>query len=405
MSDGAPVTARRAPAQVLIALIVGQVCLHACMTGVRLAAPLQALRQGHAEWVVGVLLGLFAAAPIGLALWAGRLADRHGYHRPLRLAVGLAAAGGACALASTGLADIPVLAFVALALAATLTGAGANLGMIAIQRTAGRSAADGTELKRIFSWLGLAPALANVVGPVMAGVLIDLGGFALAYGALLLLPFVSLWWARRVPHEPAATRAPAIAHGSSFGLLRTPGLRRLLLVNWLVASSWDVHSFLVPVVGHERGFSASAIGTVLGAFAVGVVAVRIVIPLLAHHLREGQVLAGAMLQTALVFCLYPFAAAAWQMMALAMLLGVALGAVQPMVMSTLHQITPHDRHGEAIALRSITINVSSAVMPLLFGAIGTTVGASAMFWLMGAAVGSGSWQALRAGPVDRQPGP
>ena len=60
----------------LLALIGGQVALHSCMAGVRLAAPLGALREGHAAWSVGVLLGLFAAAPIALALAAGRLADR-----------------------------------------------------------------------------------------------------------------------------------------------------------------------------------------------------------------------------------------------------------------------------------------------------------------------------------------
>jgi hypothetical protein len=68
-----------------------------------------------------------------------------------------------------------------------------------------------------------------------------------------------------------------------------------------------------------------------------------------------------------------------------------------MVMTTLHHLTPSDRHGEAIALRSMTINASSALMPLLFGAVGAAVGASALFWLMGAAVGAGSWQARRVG--------
>lgn len=397
MTEPPPAVTRSAPWRVLIALIVGQICLHACMTGVRMAAPLQALRDGRAEWAVGLLMGLFAAAPIALALAAGRYVDRRGYHAPMRLAVVLSVVGAALALAATALGAWPGLAFVAMCLAATLTGAGANLGMIAIQRTAGRSAADGTELKRIFSWLGLAPALANVVGPVLTGMLIDLGGFRAAYVFLLVLPFVNLWWADRVPREAPRPHA-APTHGGSLELLRTPGLRRLLLVNWLIASSWDVHTFLVPIIGHERGFSASAIGFVLGAFAIAVSAVRVVIPLLAHHLREGQVLAGAMLLTAAVFALYPFAGAAWQMMALAMALGVALGSVQPMVMSTLHQITPHERHGEAIALRSMTINFSSAVMPLLFGLLGSAVGASALFWLMGAAVGSGSWPALRAGP-------
>jgi dipeptide/tripeptide permease len=66
-----------------------------------------------------------------------------------------------------------------------------------------------------------------------------------------------------------------------------------------------------------------------------------------------------------------------------------------MIMTTLHQITPAERHGEAIALRSMTINLSSAVMPLLFGALGAAVGASSLFWLMGVAVGAGSVPARR----------
>ena len=386
--------------RVLVALIIGQICLHACMTGVRMAAPLQALREGRAEWTVGLLIGLFATAPIVLALQMGRLADRRGYHVAMRLAVGLASAGGALAFAATWLTPAwPTAQFALICVAALLIGAGANIGVITIQRTAGRSASDATALKRIFSWLGIAPALANVAGPVLAGVLIDIGGFRAAYAGLLLLPFVGLWWARRVPHDVPVPPASRREHGSSFELLRTPGLSRLLLVNWLIASSWDVHTFLVPVIGHERGFSASAIGTVLGAFALAVAAVRVAIPVLAHHLREGQVLAGSMLLTAFVFALYPFAGTAWQMIVLATTLGLALGAVQPMVMSTLHQITPHDRHGEAIALRSMTINFSSAVMPLLFGALGAAVGASTLFWVMGAAVGSGSWSARRAGPA------
>src|SRR5450755_2944187 len=82
----------------LFALIGGQVALHACMAGIRMAAPLAALREGHAAWAVGVLLGLFAAAPIALALAAGRLADKHGYHVPIRVAVVLTVSGGVCAV-------------------------------------------------------------------------------------------------------------------------------------------------------------------------------------------------------------------------------------------------------------------------------------------------------------------
>jgi hypothetical protein len=47
-------------------------------------------------------------------------------------------------------------------------------------------------------------------------------------------------------------------------LLRVPLMCRLLLVNWLLASCWDVHTFVVPLLGHERAFSASVIGSILG---------------------------------------------------------------------------------------------------------------------------------------------
>lgn len=383
------------PSRPLLALILGQICLHSCMAGVRVAGPLLALHSGQPAWAVGVLLGLFAAAPVLSSLYAGRMADRHGYHRPVHLAVGMTVAGGLIAVASTWFV---AWQFGLLCLAACLCGVGTNFGLIAIQRTAGRLAeGDRASLTRVFSWLGLAPALSNVVGPVVAGTLIDAVGFRGAFGALALLPLATFWWSRQVSVEVATAEVTAGRKRAAWELLTLPGMQRLLLVNFLMSSSWDLHSFLVPVIGHERGFSASAIGLILGAFAAAVAGVRVLIPFLSHRLREHQVLVGAMLLTALVFSVYPWVHSAWLMAICATSLGLALGAVNPMIMSTLHHLTPSDRHGEAIALRSMTINASSALMPLLFGVVGAAIGASTLFWLMGAAVGAGSWQARRVG--------
>ena len=372
----------------LLALILGQISLHSCMAGVRMAAPLQALSQHNGPGAVGVLMALFAVAPIALALWAGRMADRHGYHRPLNIAVAFCVAGGVMAAFTSH--------YIAMCVAALLTGAGANVGLITIQRTAGRMAGDSTERMRVFSWLGLAPALANLVGPVTAGAIIDLAGYRAAFAVLMLMPLGALWWSRFVPAEdPPAPQQQAQRPRTSWDLLTAPSMRHLLLVNWLLSASWDVHSFVLPILGHERGLSASAIGGILGLFAVSVASVRFVIPFVAHRLTESQVIAGAMLWVALIFSFYPLMHSAWLMALCAGLLGLALGAVQPMVMSTLHHITPEARHGEAIALRSMAINSSSSVMPLLFGLAGAAMGAASLFWVMGFAVGSGSFAARR----------
>jgi len=61
----------------LARLIAGHVCIHACMAGMRMAAPLLALQQGFSAAAVGVLLALFALTQVFLALPAGRFADRH----------------------------------------------------------------------------------------------------------------------------------------------------------------------------------------------------------------------------------------------------------------------------------------------------------------------------------------
>lgn len=380
----------------LVLLMVGQIALHAAMAGQRMAAPLQALDAGHSAWTVGVLLALFAALPVLIAMPAGRMADRHGYHRPQWLAVGLSIFGVACALAACFLPGW--WQFGLQCLGAAASGAGTNVGVIVVLRAAGLLATDSTERMKVFSWLGMAFSGANVLGPVTAGFLIDLGGFAAAYGALLAMPLVAVWVLGQVPRQPRqATAAVRPAGTGRWALLATPGLKRLLFINWLLSASWDVHSFAVPVLGHARGYNASTIGLVLGIFTAAVTVVRFVIPMVAHRLREVTVLRTAMVMTAAVFAIYPFAGTPWLMAGCATLLGLALGAVQPMIMSTLHQMTPPDRHGEAIAIRSMTINFSSSVMPLAFGLAGTALGPGAVFWLMGAAVGGGSWavQGLR----------
>lgn len=376
----------------LLALIGGQICLHSCMTGLRLAAPLALLRLGHEEWAVGLVLGMFAVAPMVVALPAGRMADRLGYQAPMRLAIGLTCLGGGLAVVSTLLGAWQLLL---LCVGATLAGAGTNYGLITIQRSAGRNVHDSTQLKRIFSWMGLAPALANVIGPVLAGVMVDIGGFAWAYGVLAALPMLGLIMARWVPAEVRPASLPPRPRPNSWELLRAPGVARLFFVNWLLSASWDVHAFVVPILGHERGFSASVIGAILGAFALAVTLVRLIIPFVAHRLRESRVLVNAMLTSGGVLAVYPLVSAAWLMMGCAVLLGLALGAVQPMILSKLHQLTPAHRHGEAIALRSMTIGLASAAMPLLFGIAGAAVGAASLFWGMGAAVALGSSQVRR----------
>jgi MFS family permease len=385
----------------LLRLISGQIFLHACMTGMRLATPLLALQQGYSAMAVGVLLALFSVTQVFMAIPAGKFTDRHGLKKPVRFSVLIACAGAALAVVW------PI--FPVLCIGALTTGGATGITVIALQRHVGRMASDANQLKETFSWLAIGPAVSNFMGPFFAGVLIDHagampadeGGFRAAFIMLTLMPLVAWFWIRKVQEQPVAPVLPEHANNRVWDLLKDPMMRRLLLVNWLLSSCWDVHTFVVPVLGHERGLSASVVGSILGSFAVASAAIRVVLPWIARRLQEYRLLSGAMVCASLIFAAYPFFDSAMAMAICSICLGVVLGVVQPMIMSTLHQITPQHRQGEALGLRIMTVNASSVVMPLMFGAAGAVAGVSVVFWVVGACVASGTPQAWRLRPATK----
>ena len=368
------------------------------MTGMRLATPLLALKQGYSTLAVGVLLALFSLTQVFMAIPAGRYTDRHGLKKPVCLGVYLACIGSAVAV------FWPI--FPVLCLAALATGAASGLTVIALQRHVGRISANADQLKESFSWLAIGPAASNFIGPFFAGLVIDhagavagdADGFRACFFMLFLFPFVAWFWIRKTQEHPAEPRHPDHANTRVWDLLQEPLMRKLLLVNWLLSSCWDVHTFVVPVLGHERGMSATVVGTILGSFAVASACIRMVLPWIAKSLEEYRLLTGAMICAGLIFAIYPFFESAIAMGICSICLGFVLGVVQPMIMSTLHQITPSHRQGEALGLRIMTVNASSVLMPLLFGAAGAVVGVSVVFWFVGTAVASGAPQAWRLRP-------
>ena len=324
----------------LARLILAQICLHACMAGTRMAAPLLALQQGFSPAAVGALLALFALTQVFLALPAGRFADRHGLKRPVGFSVLAACLGAGLAVA------FPV--FPVLCLSALLTGGATGAAVISLQRHVGRAASGPLKLRQVFSWLAIGPALSNFVGPFSAGLLIDhagptagsLWGYRAAFLLMAVLPLASWFLVQRTRELPPVLADAAASKPKAWDLLQDAKFCRLLLVNWFLSSCWDVHTFVVPVLGFERGISASVTGSILGAFALAAAAVRVVMPLVAAYLSEWKVLVMAMLTTAVLFVVYPLMPSALAMGICSVFLGFSLGAVQPMIMSMLHQITP-----------------------------------------------------------------
>jgi MFS family permease len=360
---------------------------HIGFAGSRLAVPLFAVDQGATPFVVGTVVALYAALPAVLALPAGRMTDRLGFKMPLLFGTG----GVFVALVLPFFApSMPTLYFTA-----SLIGLAFMALQLATQTLAGAIARP-ADRARNFSLLSLGFALANFIGPLLTGFLIDQIGYGRTFGtlALPLIPAIILaaFGARWIP--AVQSRSESIT-GGMFDLLRITELRNTLIASGIISTAWDVYQFFMPVYGRAQGLSATAIGAVMSAFAISIILVRLLLPFAVRRSGESQLLTYSMFVACAAFCLFPLFQGAWALAAVSFLLGIGCGCGQPLSMTLVFNACPRGRAGEATGMR-ITVNqITHMVIPLLFGAVGSLAGFGAVFLTNAGFLIAGGYMSLR----------
>jgi MFS family permease len=371
-----------------LALIGLGIFNHTVLTGGRVTVALYALSHGATPLIVGTLMGLYAFLPMLLAVSAGRLSDRMGVRWPMLV--------GSCGIALGALIPCFASGVAPLYVATSLIGVSFMLFQVSMQNATGAYGPP-SDRARNFSLLALGYSISLFGGPLIAGFLIDQASFTTAFGVLAVLPLVPIVaLGRRMIWMPGPHRAlPTDAKGGLKVLLGNPRLRRVFIINGLLSMAWDLHSFFIPIYGAKIGLSASRIGVILASFAVATFVVRLFMPKIVQRFSEFEVLTGALFVAGAAFALFPFVEEVAALMTLSFTLGLALGSGQPMVMSLLYSIAPAGRMGEAAGVRMTIVNASTFAMPLLFGAVGSTLGLAPVFWTVGAALGGAGMLARR----------
>ena len=363
----------------LFNIITLGVLTHTVFTSARMIGSLYALANGASTFTVGVLMALFALVPMLIAVRAGRWLDAIGPRRPLAAGAALLGAGAVL----PALFPYPVADIAPLLVGACLVGTGSML----IQQTTIHivgSRADPARRAADFSWMAVGASVAGLVGPVASGLAIDFAGHRAAFAALTVLTLANgaLLYVHRA-HLPSHHTPPAASEPRpTFDLLSMKDVRNVLIAVALISMSWDLQTFMMPVHGTAVGLSASEIGLVLGAFAAATFTIRLAMPMLSRRLREWQVLVFTLFTAALAFALMPWFGSLLPLAGCSFLLGLGLGAAYPNVMSLLHGKSPPGRVGEALGLRHLIMNGSHVLLPLIFGAAGSVLGARVVFLLM-----------------------
>jgi MFS family permease len=324
-----------------------------------------------------------------LSVYAGRLIDRLGPRRPVMAGLAVLATGAALPF------FFPSLGI--LYLSTPLIGTSFMLLHIAMNSVFG---AYGTPEQRAvtFSWLSLGFSISNSIGPLTAGFAIETFGHGGAMLVLAALPLVALvLLALRKRPLPRPAHVARERHGGVMGLLRLPLLRHTLIASGLLNIGWDIYSFLMPLYGSRIGLTPATIGTIMSSFAVATFVVRAVLTQLVRNVRQWLLIAGAMTVAGCAYMLFPFVQSVPLLMAISFILGLGLGASQPVIMAVLYEASPPGRQGEAVGIRTTMLNCSQTFIPLASGAISAVLGMTPVFALISLLLIGGAWFARQRG--------
>jgi MFS family permease len=352
----------------LIALLT--LIVQGCNMGSRVAASLFAIQLGANEAAIGALIAVYAVFPLLLSVYSGRASDRYGSRYPMM--AGIAVFGLGLLLPWLW----PVLP--ALYASALLAGVGFVFFNVSVQNLAGGYGKAEDRTKN-FSVLGLGYSAGHMLGPMIAGFVIDHYSHPAAYlifALLTLLAIGVLAGNRRlntVPHPPPAERR------SSIELLRNPQLVRAMLISGLVVTGWDLYTFYVPIYGHGIGLSATQIGLVLAVFASATFITRVILPLFTDRYGVERVLSAATFSGAVMLVVFPFVTFLPVLYTLSFCIGLALGCGQPLTLNIAYNRSPPGRSGEVTGLRLTINNVTHITVPLAAGAAGALLGVAPVF--------------------------
>ena len=376
----------------LILLVV--LCNVICLRASRIMVSLFAIELGAPQYLIGVMIGLYALFPALLAVYAGRLSDRKGPHLPML--------GGSAGAVAGMLIPFAVPTMPALAVSAVVFGVAFIFYHVAVQNMLGAISSDETRTRN-FSNYSLMISAGGFFGPLGAGISIDHFGHRMTYlfvALFAMFPLLLLATSRALRETRAAHPEGEGGHGGShatFDLWRHRPLRGPLIGSTAVLTGTDLFEFYMPIYGHSIGLSAAQSGLVLSMVGVAAFTVRMVMPALARRTGEVRLLAYTLFLGAAAFVVFPLFKSMLVLTLFGFLLGLSLGCGQPLSTILIYAHSPTGRTGEALGLRLAINNAMHVIIPVAAGSVGSLFGVAPVFWANAILMAGGGTLVRRSG--------
>lgn len=377
----------------LILVCMGLTAAVVAQTMLLLSVPLRALELGATTATVGFVVSAPYLLPLLFAIPLGGAVTKLGAQKMFGL--------GALGMVAGPMVSLLFDHLLALVLTQLMIGLSHVMLVISAQSVVA-GLGRGKKLEQYFGWYTMFISGGQLLGPLLAGVLIDRFSMALTFSVIGLIPIISITCslflqgdAKRgiVTNQPKGYRA-------QIQIVRTnKGMQLSMLASSAALFAVGAHMAFMPVYLDTLAFSATTIGILISLRALSAMTIRPfmtqVIDLLGRR-STTFIVCVACVGVGLSFA--GFTSSPWLLALLAILVGLGSGLSQPLSVVALAEHVPAEQRASALGMR-LTANRGSQLMaPIFLGLMAEGFGFHWAFLMAGLGILSACWFLIRMAP-------
>lgn len=321
---------------------------------------------------LGVIIASGSLFPMFLASIVGRLSDRISLN--LLLMIGMAGSG----LSLVAIYFLEASLWILLVIQ-TIFGFFQIITVVSSQNLVGSLSTEKNRTKNYGTYT-LSVSIANFIGPLLVGFVIDWVDYTLAYLILGIFAFIPGVFFLFIPIKETATKRSFDDGSSFFKLLLNKDLRVVFITSGVILTAVGLFEFYFPIYANSIGLSASVIGILVGINALAFIISRLLMNPLQKKFTAEQILGSCLLIAGVAFFLLPFFKAIPILALISFLMGLGLGCCQPLSIVMTYNAAPKGHTGEVLGIRLTVNKAVQFAVPIVFGSI-SFIGIFPIFWM------------------------
>ena len=347
------------------------------------AIPVYALELGASAFMLGVIFSAPYLLPLLIAIPLGQIVVRYGGRR-------LMWTGGTMMIAGL-LVIVGFPGYGGLLSGQLLIGL-AQLQMVLSGQAVVAGLGRGKSLERYFGWYTTWISAGQVVGPLVAGALIDWQGSTLpAFWVMVSITLVGLMSAAGL--TGIARQGTKVDRGNTGYraqvrlLKRNTGVQVSVAVTLTAMFVMGIHGSYLPVYLEDIGIAASVIGVLVSLRSLASMLIRPFMPRLVSVLGNRKMaMMVSLMALAFGLALLGVSESAIVIGLFSVLIGVGSGISQPLSIVVLAESVSDEQRPGALGMRLMANRVVNFLGPLLFGAVLHVAGFTTTFLAAGVLV-------------------